>query len=62
MLARAHARTGDANAISGYISDDDRFDRAITTFAMDYARRNEKDHATILAAIESGDLPAVNDI
>ena len=62
MLARAHSRTGDANAISGYIGDDDKFDRAITTFAMDYARRNENDHATILAAIASGDVPAVNDI
>jgi uncharacterized protein (DUF2252 family) len=62
LLARAHARTGDANAISGYIGNDDTFDRAITTFAMDYARRNRNDHATILAAIESGDLPAINDI
>ena len=28
VLARAHARSGDATAISGYLGDDDSFDRA----------------------------------
>jgi uncharacterized protein (DUF2252 family) len=62
LLARAHARSGDANAICGYLGTDDTFDRAITTFALDYARRNKNDHASVLAAIETGDLPVVRDI
>ena len=62
LLARAHARSGDAAAISGYLGDDDTFDRAVTTFAVDYARRNKNDHATVLAAIASGDLPVIADI
>jgi uncharacterized protein (DUF2252 family) len=62
VLARAHARSGDATAISGYVGDDDTFDRAMITYAIDYARRNEQDHAAILAAIASGKLPVIRDI
>jgi uncharacterized protein (DUF2252 family) len=62
VLARAHARSGDATAISGYLGDDDTFDQAITSYAVDYARRNEQDHAAILAAIDSGELPVIRDI
>jgi uncharacterized protein (DUF2252 family) len=62
VLARAHARSGDAAAISGYIGSDDTFDRAITSFAVAYARRNEKDHAAIVAAIAAGELVAMRDI
>ncbi len=62
VLARAHARSGDATAITGYVGDDDTFDCAITTYAVDYARRNEQDHAAILAAIASGELPVIRDI
>jgi hypothetical protein len=62
LLARAHARSGDATAISAYVGDDDTFDRAITTFAVDYARRNKNDHAAVVAAIASGDLPVIADI
>jgi uncharacterized protein (DUF2252 family) len=62
LLARAHARSGDASAISGYLGDDDTFDRAVTTFAVEYARRNSDDHASVLAAIASGDLPVIADI
>jgi hypothetical protein len=61
-LARAHARSGDAAKIVGYLGDDDTFDRAVTAFAADYARRNKNDHAAVLAAIASGDLPIVADI
>ena len=62
VLARAHARSGDAAAISGYIGSDDAFDRAITSFAVAYARRNENDHAAIVAAIASGELIVKRDI
>jgi uncharacterized protein (DUF2252 family) len=53
-LARAHARTGDAAAISAYLGMSDRFDGAIADFAETYADVNERDHAAYLAAIEAG--------
>ena len=53
-LARAHARTGDAVAISAYLGTSDTFDGAIADFAETYADVNERDHAAYLAAIEAG--------
>lgn len=53
-LARAHARTGDAVAISAYLGTSDTFDGAIADFAEAYADVNERDHAAYVAAIESG--------
>src|SRR3954447_879172 len=41
-LARAHARTGDPVAISGYLGSSDRFDRAIGDFAEHYAIVNAR--------------------
>ena len=57
-LARAHARSGDAIAIAAYLGSADAFDRAIAAFAEDYADQNERDHAALLAAIESGRVEA----
>jgi uncharacterized protein (DUF2252 family) len=57
-LARAHARTGDPAAISGYLGRSDRFDRAIANFATIYADQTEADHAALLAAIGDGRLPS----
>jgi uncharacterized protein (DUF2252 family) len=53
-LARAHARTGDAAAISAYIGTSDRLDGAIADFSETYADVNERDHAAYLAAIKAG--------
>jgi hypothetical protein len=55
-LARAHARTGDAAAISAYLGMSDRFDGAIADFAETYADVNERDHAAYVAAIEAGKI------
>ena len=44
-LARAHARTGDAAKITGYLGDDDTFDRALARFAVAYADQNDADYA-----------------
>jgi Uncharacterized protein conserved in bacteria (DUF2252) len=49
VLARAHARSGDA-AISGYLGSSDRFDRAVVTFAEAYADQTEADYAARAAA------------
>lgn len=57
-LARAHARSGDAAAISGYMGDADVFDRAVTAFAEAYADQTERDHARLLAAVECGEVTA----
>jgi uncharacterized protein (DUF2252 family) len=60
-LARAHARSGDAVAIAAYIGSSDRFDRAMTDFAVRYADRNERDHALFVEAIRSGRLEAIEE-
>lgn len=52
-LARAHARTGDAAKISGYLGDDDTFDRAMAKFAVAYADQNESDYGAFTAAADS---------
>ena len=46
-LARAHARSGDAAKIAGYLGDDDTFDRALEQFAVAYADQNDADYAAV---------------
>jgi len=53
-LARTHARTGDAVAISAYLGTSDTFDGAIADFAETYADLNERDYAAYVAAIDAG--------
>jgi uncharacterized protein (DUF2252 family) len=57
-LARAHARSGDALALSGYMGDDSDFDKAIAEFAMAYADQTEHDWRALLDAIKSGRISA----
>jgi uncharacterized protein (DUF2252 family) len=57
-LARAHARSGDASAISGYLGRGAEFDRAVATFAQRYADQNERDYEAMLAAVASGRIEA----
>jgi hypothetical protein len=61
-LARAHARSGDAIAISSYLGRSDRFDRAVAVFASNYADQNERDHSAVVSAVESGRLDAVTGV
>ena len=49
-LARAHARSGDAVAISAYLGTGDRFDRAILSFSETYADQNERDYQALQQA------------
>ncbi len=53
-LARAHARTGDAVAISAYLGTSDTFDGAIADFSEAYADVNARDHDAYLSAIDAG--------
>jgi uncharacterized protein (DUF2252 family) len=57
-LARAHARAGDSVEISSYLGKSDAFDRALATFAEDYADQNERDYAEMQAAVADGAIPA----
>jgi uncharacterized protein (DUF2252 family) len=58
VLARAHARTGDPAAISGYLGKNDAFDEAIEKFAVAYALQTERDYAALLRAIRNGKIHA----
>jgi uncharacterized protein (DUF2252 family) len=57
-LARAHARSGDAAMITGYLGKSDAFDRAIGTFARLYADQTERDYEVFTEAIKSGEITA----
>jgi uncharacterized protein (DUF2252 family) len=50
VLARAHARSGDGVAISGYLGGGDRFDGAVADFAEAYADQTLTDYAEFLKA------------
>ncbi len=58
-LARAHARTGDAAMMAGYMGAGQTFDDAIGEFAVEYADQNRADHRAFLRAIREGKLEAV---
>lgn len=58
VLARAHARTGDAAQIAGYLGISDKFDQAITEFAFRYADQNEADWKEFKNAVKDGRLEA----
>src|SRR5215208_1747279 len=57
-LARAHARSGDRVQIAAYLGKSERFDHAIADFAVAYANQTERDHAVLLAAVQSGRVAA----
>jgi uncharacterized protein (DUF2252 family) len=57
-LARAHARSGDAARIAGYIGSSGAFDAAIAHFAMAYATQVESDWRLFVEAIKAGSIEA----
>jgi uncharacterized protein (DUF2252 family) len=57
-LARAHARTGDRFAMSGYLGSSAVFDEAIADFAVSYADQNERDYSELGRAAKSGRVVA----
>ena len=58
-LARAHARSGDASIISGYLGKSAAFDQAIGEFAIAYADQNEKDYSALVDAVKVGQVEAI---
>jgi len=61
-LGRAHARSGDASMISGYLGDDDTFDRAVGRFAEAYADLTEQDYAELIDAVDDARVSIVRDL
>jgi hypothetical protein len=61
-LARAHANTGSAAAIAGYLGTSGKIDESFARFGVAYADQTEQDHAALVAAIDSGRVPAIADI
>jgi uncharacterized protein (DUF2252 family) len=58
-LAHAHAKSGDAALISGYLGKADDFDQAIGEFAMAYADQNEQDYTALVEAVKAGRIEAI---
>jgi hypothetical protein len=61
VLARAHAKSGDATTISGYLGKSDSFDKAVASFALTYANQTERDHKALERAVRSGRIKAIDE-
>jgi uncharacterized protein (DUF2252 family) len=61
VLARAHAKAGDAAVISGYLGNSAQFDEAMGDFGIAYADQAERDHAVLKAAVRKGKVTALTE-
>jgi len=55
-LARAHAKTGSAVMIAGYLGSTERFDDALAKYSVTYADQVEQDYKAFQTAIRTGRL------
>jgi uncharacterized protein (DUF2252 family) len=62
LLARAHARTGDAAAIAGYCGNSPVLDAALAKWAEAYGDQTERDHDQLVKAIKSGKVKAIEGV
>jgi len=60
-LARAHARSGDAAMIAGYMGSGGSFDDAITEFASEYSSQNRQDYREFIQAVREGRIQAAKE-
>ena len=58
LFAKAHARTGDPAALSGYCGTSNKLDSALRKFAFAYADQTAADHERLLRAIRRGEIKA----
>jgi uncharacterized protein (DUF2252 family) len=58
LLARAHARVGDASRIAGYCGNSTVLDKALAEWAESYGDQTEQDHATLVDSIKRGKTKA----
>jgi len=61
-LARAHARSGSANAISGYLGKGQVFDTSMGSFAVEYADQNKQDYDAFTKAGKDGRMEVVSGV
>jgi hypothetical protein len=61
-LARAHACTGDRDALTAYLGTSEAFDDGMAGYASAYADQNDLDHAALVKAITDGGVEAQSDI
>lgn len=61
LLARGHARSGDACKIRGYCGASAKMGRVLRDFASEYADQTETDYGAFVAAIESGRIRVAKD-
>jgi len=59
ILAKAHARSGDAAVLSGYMGKTDIFEKAIAKFSEAYANQTELDFKEFAKACRAGRLKAI---
>jgi uncharacterized protein (DUF2252 family) len=59
ILARAHARSGDAAKVSGYLGKTDTFDQALGEFSLAYADQTVRDHTALVTAVKTGRVKAL---
>ena len=57
-LARAHARSGKSDIISGYLGSSSKFADSLAEFGVAYAEQNEKDFTALKRAVGAGKLEA----
>jgi uncharacterized protein (DUF2252 family) len=60
-LARAHARSGDAARIAGYMGSNSTFDDAVCEFAVEYADQNQRDYRAFIKAIREGQITVITE-
>ena len=53
-LALAHAKSGDAAIIAGYVGKSEVLDDALATFSLAYADQTERDYELLVKAAQSG--------
>jgi len=61
LLARGHARSGDACEIRGYCGSGLKMATALRDFACEYADQTEADYGAFVAAIKSGKIKVANE-
>lgn len=57
VLSKAHAKSGEAQAIAEYIGKSDKFAKSIAKGAVEYAEKTEADYKLFAEACHSGKLP-----
>jgi hypothetical protein len=60
-LARAHARSGDAAMIAGYMGSNSTFDDAVCEFAVEYADQNQRDYRAFIKAVREGRIKVISE-